>query len=463
MGTGIWPGEATVDTSTHNEHRRLFLRRLIAMSVGASATLSAPRLFASEAVTVTSVRLSAAGSTTRVVFDLSDASEHSVFTLHEPERVVLDIKNALVRDELDLFALPTSVVRQIRHAQRNATDLRVVLDLKSSAKPRSFLLRPDPATGAGYRLVVDLESGAGAQTPVLTANGQVDTKLRDVVVAIDAGHGGRDPGAVGKGGTREKDVVLAVARKLETLLKQQKGIQPVLIRDGDHYLALRERIRKARLAKADLFVSIHADASPDKRVHGSSVYVLSQNGASSEAARWLAERENSVDLVGGVSLDDKDELLASVLLDLSQSATIEASMDLAGDVLAELDSVGQIRRNRIEQAGFAVLKSPDIPSILVETAFISNPVEEKKLRTAAHQQKLAEALRNGINRYFRDNAPPGTVLAQTREHRYTIRSGDTLSHIADRFRVSVNDLRSVNGLRGDRLQVGQVLMIPSDT
>jgi len=450
-----------VSTSTHDENRRLFLRRLIAMSVGASASIAAPRLFAGDSVTVKSVRLSASGSTTRVVFDLSDASEHSVFSLHEPERVVLDIKNALVRDDLDLFALPTSVVRQIRHAQRNLTDLRVVLDLNSAAKPRSFLLKPDPATGAGYRLVVDLETGAGAEKPVLTANGSNGAELRDVVVAIDAGHGGRDPGAVGKRGTREKDVVLAVARKLEAELKKQKGIKPVLIRNGDEYLALRERIRKARLAKADLFVSIHADASPDKRVSGSSVYVLSQNGASSEAARWLAERENAADLVGGVSLDDKDELLASVLLDLSQSATIEASMDLAGDVLAELDNVGQIRRNRIEQAGFAVLKSPDIPSVLVETAFISNPDEERKLRTSAHQQKLAEALRNGITRYFRDNAPPGTIIAQMRENRYVIRNGDTLSHIADRFRVSIGDLRSANGLHNDRLQVGQVLMIPS--
>ena len=448
--------------STHDQQRRLFLRRLIALSAGASASMAAPRLWAGDSVTVQSVRLSESGTTTRVVFDLTGASEHSVFMLHEPERVVLDIKNALVRDELDLFALPTSVVRQIRHAQRNLTDLRVVLDLTSAARPRSFLLNPDPASGAGYRLVVDLESAAGAQKPVLTANGTVaGAALRDVIVAIDAGHGGRDPGAVGKNGTREKDVVLAVARKLEAELKKQKGIKPVLIRDGDHYLALRERIRKARLAKADLFVSIHADASPDKRVGGSSVYVLSQNGASSEAARWLAERENAADLVGGVSLDDKDELLASVLLDLSQSATIEASMDLAGDMLTELHRVGQIRRNRIEQAGFAVLKSPDIPSVLVETAFISNPAEERKLRTAAHQQKLAEALRNGITRYFRSHAPPGTIIAQMRENRYVIRNGDTLSHIADRFRVSVGELRTANGLRNDRLQVGQVLMIPS--
>jgi N-acetylmuramoyl-L-alanine amidase len=447
--------------TTHNAQRRLFLRRLIALSVGASAALTSPRVFAGQPVVVSGVRFSAADGATRVVFDLSGASDHSIFSLHGPERVVLDLKNARVRDALDLFALPNSVVRQIRHAPRNTTDLRVVLDLKSAVKPRSFLLKPDPGSGAGYRLVVDLETGSGAQQPVLTANGADTSALRDVIVAIDAGHGGRDPGAVGKLGTREKDVVLAVARKLEALLKKEKGIQPVLIRSGDEYLALRERIRRARVAKADLFVSIHADASPDSRVQGSSVYVLSQNGASSEAARWLAERENSADLIGGVSLDDKDELLASVLLDLSQSATIEASMDLAGDMLAELDSVGQIRRRRIEQAGFAVLKSPDIPSVLVETAFISNPTEEKRLRTPAHQQKLAEALRNGVVRYFRGHAPPGTWLAQARDNRYVIRNGDTLSHIADRFRVSINDLRSVNGLRNDRLQVGQVLMIPS--
>ena len=445
---------------THDELRRAFLRRLLAVSAGATAVFAAPRIFADDSTVVQSVRMSSSGATTRLVFDLSGEAEHSLFTLHEPERVVIDIKRALVRDELDLFALPTSVVRQIRHAQRNLTDLRVVLDLKSQAQPRSFLLPPDTASGAGYRLVVDLQTGS-RQQPVITADGEARQALRDVVVAIDAGHGGRDPGAVGKGGTLEKDVVLSVAKKLEALLKAEKGIKPVMIRKGDEFLALRERIRRAREAKADLFISVHADASPDKRANGSSVYVLSQNGASSEAARWLAERENSADLVGGVSLDDKDALLASVLLDLSQSATIEASMDLAGDMLEELNQITRVRRNRIEQAGFAVLKSPDIPSVLVETAFITNPAEEKRLRSAAHQQKIAAALRNGVKAYFRDNAPPGTVLAAMQKERYVIRQGDTLSHIADQYRVSVSDLRSANGLRGDSLRVGQVLMIPS--
>jgi N-acetylmuramoyl-L-alanine amidase len=255
--------------------------------------------------------------------------------------------------------------------------------------------------------------------------------------------------------------VLSVSRKLEALVRRERGMRPVMIRTRDEFMPLRDRIAKARSHKADLFLSVHADASPDKRVHGSSVYVLSQNGASSELARWLAERENAADLVGGVTLNDKDELLASVLLDLSQTATLEASVDLAEDLLEELNRVGDIRRSRVEKAGFAVLKSPDIPSVLVETAFISNPTEERKLRSKAHQSRLAEAMLDGIRDYFRDNAPPGTVLAGQRRDRYVIRRGDTLSEIATAHHVSVRELRRANKLRNDRLLVGDVLLIPT--
>ncbi len=452
--------ESSHNKPTYDQIRRAFLRRLLQVSGVTVAGLASPWTYAAETTVVKGVRLAASNGVTRVVFDLSDSVEHSIFTLHEPERVVVDLKKALVRDELDLFTLPKSSVKAIRHAQRNLTDLRVVLDLKGEAQPRSFLLRPDPETGSGYRLVVDLhEAGKGELEPVITAQ-QATQRLRDVVVAIDAGHGGKDPGAVGKRGTKEKDIVLAVARKLEAMIKKEKGMRPVMIRNGDRFMKLRDRIKKAHDHKADLFISIHADASPDKRTRGSSVYVLSQNGASSEFARILAERENSADLVGGVSLDDKDELLASVLLDLSQSATIEASMDLAGDVMNELKRIGRLRRERIEQAGFAVLKSPDIPSVLVETAFISNPSEEKKLRTKAHQKKLAEAMMRGIRGYFRDNAPPGTHLAALKRNKYIIQSGDTLSEIAEQYRVSVSELRAANGLRDDRLRIGQTLLIP---
>ena len=286
----------------------------------------------------------------------------------------------------------------------------MVLDLRVGANPRSFVLKP---TGnSGYRLVVDLHKNgkAVAPAPVITAE-EATQKKRDVIVAIDAGHGGKDPGAVGKGGTREKDVVLKVARKLKSEIDRQQGMKAVMIRDRDTFMPLRDRIKKARNYKADLFISIHADASPDKRVGGSSVYVLSKNGATSELARWMAKKENSADLVGGVTLSDKDDQLASVLLELSQDHTIEESMDVADDLLASLQSVNKLRSRRIEQAGFAVLKSPDIPSVLVETAFISNPSEEKRLRTSAYQDKIARALMKGVRTYFRDNAPDDSLLA----------------------------------------------------
>jgi N-acetylmuramoyl-L-alanine amidase len=237
---------------------------------------------------------------------------------------------------------------------------------------------------------------------------------RDIVVAVDAGHGGVDPGASGKRGTREKDVVLAIAKALAARINEEPGMKAVLIRDGDYFIPHRERMLRARRAKADLFVSIHADSIANPDVSGSSVYVLSERGASSEAARWLAERENASDLMGGVKLDDKDAALANVLMDLSQTASIASSMVAAENVLKALDRVGEVRKPRVQQAGFLVLKSPDIPSMLVETAFISNREDERKLSQPAHRAKLANAIYAGIALYFQGNAPDGTRLAAGR-------------------------------------------------
>ena len=285
----------------------------------------------------------------------------------------------------------------------------------------------------------------------------MDDDARDVIIAIDAGHGGIDPGARGNKGLLEKDAVLAIARRLETLVKREPGMRPVMIRDGDYFISLRKRVNKARASQSDLFISIHADAFDDSRVSGSSVYALSQRGATTEAARLLANRENAADLIGGVSLEDKDDMLASVLLDLSQNATIEASVDVASRVLQGLKRLGKVHKSRVEQAGFAVLKSPDIPSILVETAFISNPQEERRLRTAKHQQAMAEAMMLGVRSYFKANPPPGTRIA-AREH--VIERGDTLSAIAERYNISLAALRSANNISGDRIRIGQVLHIP---
>ncbi|MCG8378704.1 MAG: N-acetylmuramoyl-L-alanine amidase, partial [Proteobacteria bacterium] len=255
-------------------------------------------------------------------------------------------------------------------------------------------------------------------------------------------------------------VVLQIARYLTDIINKERGMRAVMIREGDYYMSLRKRIAKARKNKADLFMSIHADAFRDPRVRGSSVYVLSKKGASSEAARWLAETENASDLIGGVSLDDKDDVLASVLLDLSQTASLEASIDIADRVLKGLKSVGKVHKRTVQSAGFAVLKSPDIPSILIETAFISNPDEEKKLLTRKHRHKMADAILVGLRGYFRDFAPEGTLLA-SRKH--IITRGETLSTIAQRYRVSTDTLREYNGLKGDLVRIGQTISIPNST
>jgi len=413
-------------------------------------------------VAVEGVRLWNAPEHTRVVFDVSGPVEHKLFTLSNPSRVVVDLKGVKLKTKLSQGDGP--VLGGIRSAPRNkGQDLRLVLDLKQAAKPKSFLLKPTQEYG--HRLVIDLDhvtasKGAAVIAKPVERPSVKPTALRDLVVAIDAGHGGEDPGARGRRGTREKDVVLAIARQLETLLKSERGMRPVMIRTGDYYIGLSKRTALARRAKADIFVSIHADAFRDRRARGASVYVLSSRGATNEAARWLADSENAADLVGGVSLDDKDDLLASVLLDLSQTATIEASLAVADRVLAELKGIGRVHKRGVEQAGFRVLKSPDIPSILVETAFISNPEEERKLRDPRHQKRVAKAILNGVRAYFANNAPPDTLIAAQKPQRHTIRRGETLGHIAQQYRVSLNSLRKANRIRGDVVRVGQTLTIP---
>ena len=410
---------------------------------------------ASAQVEVQSVRMWPAPDHTRVVFDVSAPVEHSLFSLSDPERVVVDLRNARFETAVPSPEGGDKFLDRIRSAPRNHGDMRVVFDLKRAAQPKSFLLKPN--SKYGHRLVIDLRAEDGDAHSAVKRARAGPAKLRDVVIAIDAGHGGEDPGAIGHQGTFEKNVTLAVAQELEALINRERGMRPVMIRRGDYYIGLRERTAIAREHRADLLVSIHADAFRDRRARGSSVYVVSRNGASSEAARWLAEQENRADLVGGVSLDDKDELLASVLLDLSQTATLSASVDVADKVLEELKSLGRLRSRRVERAGFVVLKSPDIPSILVETGFITNAQEERKLRTARHRKALARAVLKGIRRYFDRNAPPGSLLA-TREH--VITRGETLSGIAQRYRISLDSLRTLNGINGEHIVEGQTLRIP---
>ena len=434
------------------------MRSLILFLLG--ALVFAPAQSAS--VNVRDVRIWASPDSTRVVLDLSDPVDFEVFTLTAPERVVVDLRGTGLDPARVRMPAGAGVVRAVRSGQQPDGTLRVVLDLAQHAKAHAFLTPPNDAYGD--RLVLDLSSNT-APRPIVAPH--APTGQRDLVVAVDAGHGGEDPGAIGKHGTREKDVALRVARQLADRINREPGMRAVLTRTGDYFVPFRERLRRARVAQADLFVSIHADAFVNRSVRGSSVYVLSTGRASSEAARWLADRENAADLIGGVSLDDKGDVLASVLLDLSQNAVISASRDAANRVLAELDRIGDLKKTDVQHASLIVLTSPDIPSMLIETAYISNPEEEKKLRDPSHQVRLATAIHAGVRRYFYDNPPPGTRVAQLaaaergRRIRHVVAAGESLAELAGRYAVSIETLQQANNLATNAVVAGTVLEIPS--
>jgi N-acetylmuramoyl-L-alanine amidase len=398
---------------------------------------------------------------TRAVLDLDSRTNYQLFTLDNPPRVVIDLKKSSLDDSLAFVEEHAGVIDGVRHGEPDKDTLRIVLDLESKSDVRSFLL--DPTGEYGYRLVIDLfpKNRTISKTTLKQVSSQQKPN-RDVVIAIDAGHGGEDPGATGKNRTREKNVVLKIARELKKTIDAQPGMTAVLTRNGDYYIPLRDRFEKARSHRADLFVSIHADAFKNRKVSGSSVFVLSGKGASSEFARRLAASENSSDLIGGVTLSDKDDMLASVLLDLSQSATMEASNAVADSVYGSLSVLGKTHKNHVERANFMVLKSPDVPSILVETAFISNPAEEKRLNDPAWQRKTARSITDGIQNYFYMSPPPGTWIASNRQPvRYRVVRGDTLGEIAGRYRVSLYSLRRVNSLKSDNIRIGSELLIPT--
>ena len=434
-----------------------------------------------------------------LVFDVSAPLQYAVFRMDNPPRVVVDFKGAKARRLLSLDAASTGI-KHIRQFMQSEIGLRVVIELAQASRVETRLLAP--ANGAGYQidlaLSTDPPGAPRAAAPINTPPGALPIRpasapvaasvakpalastqaktvpaarappLRDLVIAVDAGHGGPDVGAVGPSGSYEKDIVLAVARELARLIDRQPGMRAALIRDGDYFLPLRTRMERARAKRADLFISVHADAVNDRRVQGSSVYVLSQSGASSEAAKWLAANENAADLVGGVSLDDKDRMLKSVLLDLSQAASLDASTDLGNAVLRGLRGVGRVHHTRLQHAGFMVLKSPDIPSILVETAFISNPIEEQRLRSEAYRQKLARSIFNGVmgfNAGRARSAPPPVerVMADagaSDTHRHRVSPGETLSAIATRYEVSVNTLKQANDMDSEMVRAGSLLRIP---
>jgi N-acetylmuramoyl-L-alanine amidase len=418
------------------------------------------------AAEVDAVRLWRAPDHTRIVLDLSDAATFNTLTLENPNRLVLDLLDTRLNTALSTLPLAETPIARVRAGIRQGINLRLVFDLTAQVTASAFLLPPNESTG--HRVVVDLfdvdnavAEVASNREPVLSVD-TLDAR-RDIVIAIDPGHGGEDPGASGPGELREKAVVLQIARRLEAQLAKIPGFKPVLIRTGDYYVSLKNRRDQARSLQADLFVSIHADAFRDPSARGASVFTLSTRGASSTTAQYLADSENAADRVGGVQLAEMDPMLAGVLADLSMTGTLDTSFNLGNLILQQIEGVARLHKKQVEQAGFAVLKSPDVPSILIETGFISNPQEAERLATPAYQDKMARAIRRGIQSWFARQPPPGTLLAWQREQggrEVTIAAGDTLSQIAAQFGVSVAEIKSTNGLSRDVIYVGQTLVIP---
>jgi N-acetylmuramoyl-L-alanine amidase len=393
-----------------------------------------------ETISITSARVWPAPEYTRLTLEASLPVQYTLSTIKNPDRVVIDLEHVLLTPEIEKLGeridAADPYVRSVRVGRYKPGVLRLVVDLKTEAVPQAFILKP--VGNYKHRLVLDIypivppdplmaflnENANGAPQddiargtankaatnddarPGTTGSRKAKSRMtRLITVAIDPGHGGEDPGAISRSGTNEKDITLAIARKLKAKIDKEPNMRAALTRDGDYFISLPMRLVKARQLNADLFVSVHADAFIKPHARGSSVFALSERGATSAAARWLAKKENEADLVGGVNLDIKDPYLKQTLLDLSQTATISDSLKLGKEVLAEIGDINHLHKSEVEQAGFAVLKSPDIPSILVETAFISNPDEERKLKDAAYQEKLAEAIVVGIKRYFASNPP----------------------------------------------------------
>ena len=414
------------------------------------------------AVEVDTVRLSQKQDKTRIVFDISGNIEHKVFQLDNPRRLVIDLANVSQKPSLKHLKLKGTPISKMRAAYRDGKNIRVVLDLKSAVTHKDFTLKANDKFG--NRLVVDVFSKN-------TSSGRsveefVEQSDRKIVIAIDAGHGGVDPGALGPNRMREKIVVLQISKRLEKLFDKDPNYDGILIRTGDYFLAHRKRTQIARDNKADFFISIHADAFTDPRANGASVYALSNRGATSEAARYLAKKQNNADLIGGataLNLDDKDEVLAGVLLDLSMTATMSTSLDAGKLVLKQMGSVARLHKKKVEQAGFLVLKSPDIPSLLIETGFISNPNEARKLASADYQQRMAKAIYNGLDQYYSEHPPEGTLLAKVMSNeplRYIVARGDTLSEIAAQYKVSMSKIMRYNKMSSSVIRVGQEIAIP---
>ena len=411
--------------------------------------------------TVENVRIWSENNKTRVVLDLSHSVQHSIFTLRGPDRLVIDLKDSRLAKTLTSMPTGTGAVRSIRSAIRADGQLRVVLDLNTAVRSRTFTAGPNATYGD--RLVIDLQR-AGSLAPVKTAS-EGYRPGRDIVIAVDAGHGGHDPGSSGRR-AKEKDIVLSVSKELARRINAEPGMRAVLIRDRDVFIDLKDRVKIAQRHDADLFISIHADGFRDTRANGASVFALNLDRADRVARETLSRRDKETVKVGDVVLNDKDPVLASVLYDLSQNAAMSASNDVGTRVSRQLSRVAKMHSHKVREKSLAVLTSAEVPSILVETGFITNPGEEKKLRDRGYQGRLANAILAGVRDYFYTNPPPDTQIAMdlkrqpAKRVRYVVARGDTVSEIAERYNVRAADIRRANKLSSDKIRVGQTLSIP---
>lgn len=398
-------------------HRRQLLNLLLA-----SPFFVLP--FTAYATQIRNARLWRSDDKLRLVFDLSGPVQYKTFSLTAPERLIIDLSGAALSGDFSQLELKNTGITSIRSGHFGKSDTRIVLDLAAPMRLTSFVLPPQE--GQGHRLVLDLTGAtqaprqiAAAPAPLVAPEGKAHPK-RDIMVVVDPGHGGKDPGAIGSKGQREKDVVLSIAQLLAKRLKREKGFDVKLVRNDDFFVPLRKRVDIARQHKADMFISVHSDAAPRLTASGASVYALSEGGATSATARFMAQRENGADLLGAttlLNLKDKDPMLAGVILDMSMNATIASSLQLGSSVLGSLQSITSLHQKRVEQAAFAVLKSPDVPSILVETGFISNARDAQRLVTARHQQAVADGLFDGLKNYFQKNPPMNSYMAWVQEQK----------------------------------------------
>ncbi len=396
-------------------HRRQLLNLLLI-----SPLFTLP--FTASATQIRNARLWRSDDKLRLVFDLSGPVNYKTFSLTAPERLIIDLSGAGLSGDFSQLVLKNSGITSIRSGHFGKADTRIVLDLATPMQLTSFLLPPQD--GQGHRLVLDLTSTTQVPHPIAAAPRPLVDRAhpkRDIIVVVDPGHGGKDPGAIGSKGQREKDVVLSIAQLLAKRLKREKGFDVKLVRNDDVFVPLRKRVEIAHKHNADMFISVHADAAPRITASGASVYALSEGGATSATARFMAQRENGADLLGATSLlnlKDKDPMLAGVILDMSMNATIASSLQLGSSILGSLEGITSLHQKRVEQAGFAVLKSPDVPSILVETGFISNARDSARLVTARHQQAVAEGLFLGLQRYFQKNPPVNSYMAWVQEQKH---------------------------------------------